>query len=163
MGQEIERKFLVKDAAWRSAVVSSQRIRQGYLAVNERCGVRVRIDGHSAQLNIKSATLDIVRDEYEYQIPPEDAREMLSRLCGNLIEKERHLVFVGGHKWEVDEFTGDNNGLIIAEVELRNRSERFERPDWLGVEVSGDPRYLNSYLAENPYTSWRPDERHANT
>lgn len=154
MPREIERKFLVKDSAWRGSVVSSRSIRQGYLAVNDRCGVRVRIDGHTAQINIKSATLDILRDEYEYPIPVEHAREMLSRLCGNLIEKERHLVFVGGHRWEVDVFAANNAGLVLAEIELQDVDETFDRPTWLGEEVSGDPRYLNSYLAENPYVTW---------
>lgn len=155
MPREIERKFLVKDPAWRNAVVSVRSIRQGYLAVNDRCGVRVRIDGHTAQINIKSATLDILRDEYEYPVPLEHAREMLSRLCGNVIEKERHLVFDGGRRWEVDVFAADNAGLVVAEIELQNVDEVFERPDWLGEEVSADPRYMNSYLAEYPYVTWK--------
>lgn len=154
MPREIERKFLVKDLTWRESVVSVRSIRQGYLAVNDRCGVRVRIEGHTAQINIKSATLDILRDEYEYPVPLEHALEMLSRLCGNVIEKERYLVFDGGRRWEVDVFAADNAGLVLAEIELQNIDEVFERPDWLGEEVSRDPRYLNSYLAENPYTAW---------
>jgi len=154
MPQEIERKFLVSNNDWRNAVVSTRSITQGYLAVNDRCGVRVRIDGHTAQLNIKSAKMDILRDEYEYSIPVEHAREMLSRLCGSPIIKTRHLVFVDKHKWEVDEFSGANAGLIVAEIELKSIDERFTEPDWLGEEVSSDPRYLNAYLAQNPYNSW---------
>ena len=137
--------------------MSSRTIVQGYLAVNERCGVRVRIEGHKAQLNIKSATLDIVRDEYEYDIPVEHAREMLTRLCGSPVEKERHLVFVDKHKWEIDVFSRANSGLVLAEIELTEAGETFVEPDWLGAEVSGDARFLNSSLAESPYTKWHKD------
>lgn len=157
MPKEIERKFLVSSDSWREQAISNRPIVQGYLAVNDRCGVRVRIEGYKAHLNIKSAAIDIVRDEYEYEIPVEQAKEMLARLCGNLVEKERHLVFVDEHRWEVDVFSGANAGLVMAEIELSERNEAFRKPDWLGDEVSNDSRYLNSSLSISPYSTWPKD------
>ena len=157
MPKEIERRFLVNSDSWREKAISSRPIVQGYLAVNDRCGVRVRIDGHTAQLNIKSAAVDIVRDEYEYEIPLEHAREILARMCGSPVEKERHLVFVDKHRWEVDVFSGANAGLVLAEIELGARDEAFRKPDWLGEEVSSDSRYLNSSLSVTPYSTWPQD------
>jgi adenylate cyclase len=155
MAQEIERKFLVASDAWRGQVRSSARYRQGYLAHEGRCSVRVRVAGDEAYLNIKSATLDIVRAEYEYVIPVTDAEEMLDRLCsGLLIEKTRHFVDYGGYVWEIDVFEGVNRGLVIAEIELEHPEAEFPRPPWAGAEVSDDPRYYNVYLARIPYTQW---------
>jgi adenylate cyclase len=153
---EIERKFLVVGEHWRDQASRSERYRQGYLAVNEHCGVRVRMAGKSATLNVKSAGLDICRQEFEYAIPPGDARAMLDQLCGGMeLSKTRYIIRHAGHTWEVDEFDGANAGLVLAEIELRTADEQFARPDWLGEEVSGDARYLNSNLVRNPYRQWR--------
>ena len=155
MAQEIERKFLVTGDAWRGQVRSSARYRQGYLSNGDRCSVRVRVAGDEAYLNIKSATLDIVRTEYEYPIPVTEAKEMLDQLCsGLLIEKTRHFVDYGGHVWEIDVFEGENRGLVIAEIELDRRDAEFLRPPWVAAEVSDDPRYYNVYLARVPYSRW---------
>lgn len=155
MGREIERKFLVTGDAWRSAVVQRRRFEQGYLAITRDCAVRVRLDGDRASLNIKNATLDIERQEYEYSIPPADAREILDTLCvDRSLSKVRHWVGHDGNTWEVDVFEGANQGLVLAEIEIDDRDQRFTIPDWVGREVSGDERYLNSYLAVTPYTSW---------
>ena len=155
MATEIERKFLVVDDSWRPAVLRSQRFEQGYLAITADCAVRVRIAGQTAEINIKNATLDIERKEYEYAIPVGDAREMMRLLCrGRSLTKMRHWVEHGGDLWEVDVFEGDNQGLVIAELEIRQREQQFEIPGWLGREVSHDPRYLNSSLAVAPYRRW---------
>lgn len=135
-------------------VQTSRALRQGYLCGNDRASVRVRIDGDQANLNIKSATLGVERLEFEFPIPLEQAEEMLSELAGEVIEKTRHEVRHQQHLWEIDEFAGDNTGLIVAEVELEDPHERLERPDWLGDEVSGDPRYYNTELARHPYSRW---------
>ncbi|KAA3634370.1 MAG: CYTH domain-containing protein, partial [Proteobacteria bacterium] len=128
---------------------------QGYLAATGRCAVRVRLEGERARLNIKSAGLDIERMEYEYEIPVEDAAEIIDCLCGSeVVRKTRHYVTIGSHTYEVDEFEGENAGLVVAEVELKTRDEAFPKPAWLGEEVSGDPRYLNSNLASRPFSRW---------
>jgi adenylate cyclase len=154
MPQEIERKFLLKNDRWRSSVHESRVLRQGYLCGNRHASVRVRIDGERANLNIKSATLGVERLEFEYPIPPEHAEVLLADLCGEVIEKTRHEVRYQGHLWEIDEFAGENAGLIVAEIELEDADEAFARPDWLGTEVSHDPRYYNSELARHPYSQW---------
>jgi adenylate cyclase len=152
---EIERKFLVEGDAWRRDVEKRAELRQGYLAVNDCCAVRVRLDDERARLNIKRATLDLRRHEYEYEIPLAEAREMLDLLCdGRQLVKTRHYLHHTGHLWEVDEFHGANAGLVVAEIELAAEDEVFARPPWLGKEVSGDPRYLNSSLAQRPYSGW---------
>jgi adenylate cyclase len=156
MGKEIERKFLLKHAGWRAQIRATEQMRQGYLQSNLLSSVRVRISGEHAFLNIKSATLDVSRLEFEYAIPVADATEILDALCEKpLIEKRRHEVPVGNHLWEIDEFEGDNAGLIVAEIELQRADEIFERPDWLGEEVSHDPRYYNVCLVKHPYSQWR--------
>jgi adenylate cyclase len=116
--------------------------------------VRVRIDGDRANLNIKSATLGVERLEFEYAVPPEQARVLLAELSGEVVEKTRHEVRHEAHLWEIDEFAGENAGLIVAEIELEDADEAFARPDWLGAEVSDDPRYYNSELARHPYSRW---------
>lgn len=157
---EIERKFLVLDASWRAAADAGTRYRQGYLSrvTGEgavRSSIRVRTDGECAYLNIKSATLGIRRQEYEYPIPLADAEAMLAELCvGTAVEKIRYHVRVGAHVWEIDVFAGANAGLIVAEIELGHEDEAFERPAWLGAEVSDDPRYYNVCLADHPYSAW---------
>ncbi len=155
MAIEIERKFLVTSDGWREAADSGIRFRQGYLIGAEKASVRVRIEGERANLNIKSATLGIRRQEFEYEIPLAEAEEMLDTLCEQpQIEKIRYRVPVGAHIWEVDVFTGDNEGLIVAEVELADEQEPFERPEWIGKEVSDDTRYYNVCLTKYPYKDW---------
>ena len=158
MSKEIERKYLVVNESWRDAVVRHSRFEQGYLAITSECAVRVRVDGAQATLNIKSATLDIERDEYEYPVPLADAREILASLCGGrTLSKVRYWVEHDGDVWEVDVFEGDNQGLVLAELEVEDRDQRFAVPEWAGKEVSGDERYLNSYLATTPFKSWPRD------
>lgn len=158
MGLEIERKFLVSLEDWRAQAPASAprtEIRQGYLSVGPPVSVRVRMRDDRATLNLKRSTLDIVREEYEYPIPAADAEEFLERFCvGYVIEKTRYCVDFGGFCWEVDVFGGANAGLVVAEIELTDAQQAFERPPWVGVEVSGDARYLNSSLSINPYTRW---------
>jgi adenylate cyclase len=161
MPVEIERKFLLASDAWRRDVSRSEPMAQGYLAgpPASRCSVRVRIAGDEAWLNIKSLTLGVERDEYEYAIPRADAERMLATLCGERVEKIRHHVTVGGHLFEVDEFIGDNAGLVVAEIELSHADEPFERPAWLGREVTPLARYYNVNLATHPYSRWSEAER----
>lgn len=155
MATEIEHKFLVRDDRWRGQVERSVWIRQGYLTSNARCSVRVRVADGRGFLNLKSGTLGIQRSEYEYSIPLVEAEEILDTLCEKpLLEKTRHFLRYGEHLWEIDEFAGDNAGLIVAEVELDHPDESFARPDWLGEDVSHDLRYYNSQLARHPYRLW---------
>lgn len=155
MGTEIERKFLVLSDAWRAESDGGVLMRQGYLCVGPPTSVRVRLDGGRAFLNIKQSTLDIQRAEFEYAIPVADAEELLATRCvGATVEKTRHRVAHGGLVWEVDVFHGANAPLIVAEVELDAPDQDFERPAWVGEEVSGDPRYLNTYLSLHPYGVW---------
>lgn len=152
---EIERKFLVKHDGWRN-LVTGVAYRQGYLSTEVESTVRVRIAGDRAFLTIKGKTTGSSRPEYEYPIPLEDAAEMLNHLCHRpLIEKTRYRIALGDLVWEVDEFHGENQGLIMAEVELVSEDQAIAIPDWIGVEVSGDARYYNSYLSRNPYQSWQ--------
>ncbi len=159
MGVEIERKFLVTGDGFLREARGSLRLRQGYLANTERASVRIRTQGDRADINIKSLTLGVHRQEYEYEIPVDQAEAMLDELCMRpLIEKTRHLVDHGDHVWEVDVFEGDNAGLVVAEVELDDPDEAFERPAWIGEEVSHDPRYYNVCLVDHPFAEW--DDRH---
>jgi adenylate cyclase len=156
MALEIEHKFLLRDGRWRDQVERSLRMRQGYLVSDATRSVRVRVAGGEGYLNIKSGTLGIARREYEYRIPLAEAEELLDTLCEKpLLEKTRHFLHYGDHLWEVDEFSGDNAGLIVAEVELGAVDEAFARPDWIGEEVSHDLRYYNSQLVRHPYKDWR--------
>lgn len=155
MGNEIERKFLVRGDGWREAAARHVPFRQGYLSSTGRSAVRVRLAADRAFFTIKSAVPGVERQEFEYPIPVDDAGEMLDSLCeGTLIEKTRHFVEHGGRTWEVDEFAGENAGLIVAEIELSDADEAFERPEWLGEEVSGDKRYYNAALARHPFREW---------
>lgn len=152
---EIERKFLVRNDSWRDAAGEGVHFRQGYIIGAQRASVRVRIEGENANLNIKGATLGVRRQEYEYPIPLDEANELLDTLCEQpLIEKIRFTVRHGDHLWEIDLFEGDNSGLVVAEIELADEHEPFERPEWLGEEVSDDPRYYNVMLAKHPYREW---------
>jgi adenylate cyclase len=160
MGKEIERKFLLADEGWREQVQRSRRMSQGYLADGGRASVRVRVAGDEAWLNVKAAGLVAERDEYEYSIPVEDAREMLGRLARPpLIDKTRHWVAHAGMQWEIDEFHGDNAGLIVAEIELEQVGQAFELPPWLGTEVTHLARYYNVNLGRAPYRDWSAAER----
>ena len=152
---EIERKFLLKNNNWLNQVNHSTRIRQGYFAPVHKASLRVRIDGENANINIKSATLGIRRMEYEYPIPVDEAIEMLDQLCETpQIDKTRYRINSGKHTWEIDEFYGDNEGLLVAEIELASEDEDFDRPDWLGEEVTQDERYYNVNLVKQPYKNW---------
>ena len=154
MATEIERKFLVKDEQWRSLGVGTV-YRQGYLSTKKSCSVRVRLVGNQGFLTIKGLTEGFSRTEFEYPIPAEDAQEMLDHLCDHpLIEKTRYKIEYAGLTWEIDEFAGDNQGLIVAEVELSDENYSLELPDWIGQEVSDDPRYYNVNLVQNPYSKW---------
>ncbi|BCX89392.1 adenylate cyclase [Methylomarinovum tepidoasis] len=156
MALEIERKFLVRDDRWRALASRRSRIRQGYLNRAEDCSVRVRSADGRGWLNIKSVTIGARRHEYEYEIPWQDAEEMLDTLCRRpLIEKTRYFVEHQGHLWEIDVFEGDNAGLVVAEIELNDPHESFVKPPWIGREVTEDPRYYNTCLAQNPYRNWR--------
>jgi adenylate cyclase len=152
MGKEIERKFLIKGSAWRRA--GAMRLRQGYLSTAKGRTVRVRTAGDKACLTIKGMAVGATRLEFEYEIPYEDAKELLNLCEMPLIEKDRHRVEEGGVVWEIDEFHGENRGLIIAEVELESEDQPFSKPDWVGEEVTGDRRYFNSNLIKKPYTKW---------
>jgi adenylate cyclase len=155
MGIEVERKFLVSDESWRDGVTSSTRIVQGYIAQTGSATVRVRVKGDRGFLTIKGLSVGVSRSEFEYEVPVADALAMLDELAqGPVIDKVRHLVPVGGHVWEVDVFAGENAPLVMAEVELADSQEAFDRPDWAGVEVSDDQRYFNVNLARSPYSTW---------
>lgn len=154
MGTEIERKFLVKSDAWKGRA-PGVLYRQGYLARTESSVVRVRLASGKGFLTVKGRTRGLTRPEFEYAIPAADAQAMLEELCDKpLIEKTRTRIPWGSHVWEVDEFHGANAGLVIAEVELAREDEEPERPDWIGREVSTDPRYFNANLAKTPFTTW---------
>ncbi len=152
MAIEIERKFLVNGTQWRQGV--GVRLCQGYLNRDQHRTVRVRIAGDQSFLTIKGETRGATRAEFEYAIPLEDAEELLKLSDGPIIEKVRHLVAHDGLTWEVDEFLGDNAGLVLAEVELESENQPFSRPPWLGIEVTHDSRYFNSSLARHPYCKW---------
>jgi adenylate cyclase len=154
MGVEIERKFLPASDAWRGQGTPTL-MRQGYLAADPVRTVRVRIEGERAVLTIKGKSEGASRGEWEYPIPVADAEELLGQLCeGPLVEKVRHRIPQAQHVWEVDEFLGRNAGLVVAEIELGSEDEAFDRPDWLGREVTGDVRYYNSQLMRKPYLDW---------
>ena len=155
MATEIERKFLILNQDWQEYTKSELHIVQGYLATNEFNSTRIRIQNDKANINIKSATLGITRTEFEYSIPVDDARLMLDDLCIKpVIEKTRFTVEHMNHTWEIDVFSGDNEGLIVAEIELSSPDEAFEKPSWIGEEVSNDARYYNACLVNNPYKNW---------
>jgi adenylate cyclase len=153
MGVEIERKFLPRDASWRDAAGAGTRYVQGYLG-GDKCSVRVRREGDDARLNIKSLTLGTTRQEFEYAIPVADAEALLASFCAQRVEKIRYFVDYAGKRWEIDEFLGDNAGLVVAEIELEREDEPFARPPWLGDEVTHDPRYYNMNLVKHPYRDW---------
>jgi CYTH domain-containing protein len=155
MAKEIERKFLVKGDAWR-ALAKGTTYRQGYLNSAKERTVRVRTAEDKAFLTIKGLTLGATRAEYEYEIPFDEGKAMLDAFAEKpLIEKKRYKIPAGDLTWEIDEFLGDNAGLTVAEVELKSEDQAFDRPAWLGDEVTGDTRYYNANLIKKPFTRWR--------
>ncbi|GEP46103.1 CYTH domain-containing protein [Brevifollis gellanilyticus] len=156
MPVEIERKFLVTHDAWREGA-SARRIAQGYLSRDPDRVVRVRLIGDQAFVTIKGRRSGISRAEFEYPVPVIDAEELLKLCLPSVIDKTRHEIEIAGFLWEIDEFHGSNAGLIVAEIELPAEDTPFERPSWLGEEVSSDSRYTNSYLSGSPYSTWAHD------
>ncbi|MFC4160523.1 CYTH domain-containing protein [Chitinimonas lacunae] len=159
MNLEIERRFRVRDAGWR-ALAEGEWLKQGYLSVDPQRTVRVRVKGEQAWLTLKSLITEVARHEFEYPIPCRDADAILAAMCPFVVEKRRYRIEHAGLTWEVDEFFGANAGLVLAEVELASEDQPYQRPDWLGDEVTHDPRYTNSYLSEHPWPSW-PDNQPA--
>lgn len=154
MNKEIERKYLVRGDGWRGKAEGVD-YRQGYIPTSEHVTVRVRVAGDKGYLTIKGKRSGISRSEYEFEIPVETAEQMLSELCGGkIVEKRRYVLDHKGRKWEVDEFVGDNDGLITAEVELDDENAPVELPDWVGQEVSNDVKYYNFQLTQRPYKTW---------
>jgi len=154
MGIEIERKFLVQGEDWRAGAVGTG-YRQGFLNRAQERTVRIRTDGTRGFITVKGPSVGPVRREFEYEIPVEDADAILEELCEKpIIEKIRYRIPRGNHTWEIDEFLGENEGLIVAEIELSQAHESFQRPSWLRREVTGDPRYFNANLVSHPYRQW---------
>ena len=161
MGTEIERKFLVTDERWRQGATGTL-FRQGYLCNERTHSVRVRIEGDRARLTIKGGSTGIVRTEYEYDLPMDDAHELLEHMVqGPVVEKDRYRVPWQRHTWEIDEFLGANAGLVVAEVELQDATEAVALPPWVGAEVSEEPRYFNASLSRRPYCDWSDEEKSA--
>lgn len=165
MAREIERKFLVNGVAWKQQARKSEAFAQGYLNQFKEPGakssVRIRIEGERANINIKSLEIGLSRDEYEYEIPLDDAKKMLREMAvGPVVEKTRYWVDHENHTWEIDEFEGDNAGLIVAEVELNSEQEEPILPDWVSQEVTQEPRYYNISLSQYPYNQWNEKEKH---
>lgn len=156
MAKEIEKKFLVKSFEWKKQA-TGVAYRQGYLSTVKERTVRARTVGDKGYLTIKGLTVGVTRSEFEYEIPVADANALLNDLCERpLIEKNRYKVAHAGLTWEIDEFFGENKGLVVAEVELHDEHQKIELPAWVGKEVSGDPRYFNANLIKHPYTKWQP-------
>jgi adenylate cyclase len=154
MGVEIERKFLVRGEEWKS-LGKGVLLRQGYLSSQPERIVRVRIEGDRAMMTIKGRSVGASRGEWEYPLPMEDARVFLDQLCERpIIEKHRYRIVHEGMTWEVDEFMGENAGLVVAEIELESEGQGFEKPEWVGEEVTQDARYFNSNLLRHPYSKW---------
>lgn len=152
---EIERKFLVRRDSWRGSVGGAMYIRQGYLTRHGSISLRIRlIDNVKAMLTVKSAVAEIRRLEFEYEIPLSDGVTLLGLREGGIIEKLRYKLPWQGLIWEIDVFMGDNQGLIVAEIELPHEDREFDKPDWLGAEVTSDPRFSNANLAKTPYCRW---------
>lgn len=153
MATEIERKFLVKNESFKTG--NGTAFKQGYLSRTPERTVRVRIAGDNAYMTIKGKTSVASRAEFEYEIPVQDANELIEMCEKPLIEKTRHKINYEGMTWEVDVFHGDNQGLVVAEIELENAQQLFAKPEWLGKEVTDDARYYNSNLVKNPYSRWK--------
>ena len=157
MAIEIERKFLVKDMSWQTGV-GGRVLLQGYICSEGHTVVRARVSSEQAWLTIKGPTTGCSRAEFEFEIPVTEASSLLKELAKDrMVRKTRYRINHGAHVWEVDVFAGKNAPLLLAEIELGSESEAFEKPPWVGLEVSDDPRYYNSYLAEHPYSTWMHD------
>ena len=155
MGFETERKFLIEKDLWYALKKpAGEDITQAYLVNEPGKVIRIRVTDSNGYLTIKGPSEDATRLEYEYPVPREEALEILDRFTGKRIEKIRYKIEFHSHIWEIDEFFGENDGLILAEIELKSQEESFEKPSWLGQEVTHDHRYYNSYLAENPFKDW---------
>jgi CYTH domain-containing protein len=155
MGIEIERKFLLAGTTWKHLAPGTS-YRQGYLNSAKERTVRVRTIDNKGFLTIKGISVGATRVEYEYEIPVVDAQKLLDDLCEKpIIEKNRYKITQGGFVWEIDEFFGENEGLVVAEIELESEDQTFEKPEWVGEEVTGDPRYFNSNLIKNPFIKWK--------
>jgi len=153
---EIERKFLVDHEKWSDLIKPpGVPFLQGYLSIDSEKVVRVRVAGDKGFITIKGKSATIAHPEYEYEIPAADATELIEQFSGSVIKKVRTFVKTGNHTWEVDEFGGDNQGLLLAEIELSEESETFDKPAWVTEEVTGDKRYYNAYLSLNPYGTWK--------
>jgi len=154
MALEIERKFLVRSHEYRRST-EVEVIKQGYLSKESTRTVRIRVKGDQGFITVKGRSINATRSEFEYIIPVKDAEQMLELCLTPLIVKQRFLVEHKGHTWEVDEFDGENKGLIVAEIELGSEDEAFEIPEWIGEEVTQDPKYFNSQLIHLPYSKWK--------
>ncbi len=155
MGIEIERKFLLTGSTWKHLAPGTS-YRQGYLNSAKERTVRVRTIDDKGFLTIKGISVGATRVEYEYEIPVADAKHLLDDLCEKpIIEKNRYKISHSGFVWEIDEFFGENEGLVVAEIELESEDQTFEKPEWVGEEVTGDPRYFNSNLIKNPFIKWK--------
>jgi CYTH domain-containing protein len=156
MGKEIERKYLVNREKW-NAIDKGERkaYQQGYILTDAEKTIRVRLSENDAFITIKGLLSGASRDEYEYKIPKKDAQELLDKFCQDIVSKVRHRVLYEGKLWEIDEFSGDNEGLILAEIELSDEEEKFDLPEWIDKEVTDDKRYYNSNLSQNPYKNWK--------
>lgn len=154
MAKEIERKFLLRNDDWKSSVVISYELKQGYLNSTPERTVRVRIRGSKGMLTVKGKNKGISRVEFQYEVPLIDAEALLLMCEQPIIEKTRHEVLFKRHTWEIDVFEGENLGLAVAEIELESEDEVFKHPDWIGEEVSTDSRYYNASLIRHPYSKW---------
>lgn len=153
MALEIERRFRVSGDAWRG-LAPGVPYRQGYLSVEKERTVRVRVVGQQAWLTLKGSISDVTRHEFEYEIPLADAQTIMGAMCPMVVDKLRHRIEHGGFIWEVDEFFGDNAGLVLAEIELPGEDTPFDKPAWLGEEVTHDGRFTNAYLSQHPFSRW---------
>ena len=154
MKVEIERKFLVKNQDWKKLIVEKHSIQQGYLNTDKSCNVRVRIMNNLAFITIKGKRVNTARPEFEYEIPLNDAESILKLSKNSIIKKTRFTVNHKGQIWEIDQFEGDNQGLVIAEIELKQKDEAISLPNWIGTEISNDERFYNLSLSSNPFKNW---------
>lgn len=151
---EIERRFLLKNDSWRKEAGEPEIMRQGYLSVDKECTIRVRIVGRKAWLTLKGYISDTTRSEFEYEIPVAHAEQMMQTMCPFKLEKHRYKIEYCGFTFEVDEYFGDNAPLVVAELELPSEGVSFEKPDWLGEEITSNGKFTNAYLSKHPYSQW---------
>lgn len=151
---EIERRFLLKNDSWREEAGEPEMMRQGYLSVDKECTIRVRIVGRKAWLTLKGYISDTTRSEFEYEIPITHAEQMMQTMCPFKLEKHRYKIEYRGFMFEIDEYFGDNAPLVVAELELPGEGVPFEKPDWLGEEITSNGKFTNAYLSKHPYSQW---------